>query len=59
LAKIKLQKDLFDRITNEINVYEAFHKSLEGDSKYDAEAMVFIVDAVYKTTKTKPYPSNL
>ena len=47
MAKIKSQKYLFDRITNEINVYEAFQKSLEGDSKYDAEAMIFIVDTVY------------
>ena len=47
MTKIKSQKYLFDKITNEINVYEAFQKSLEGDSKYDAEAMIFIVDTVY------------
>lgn len=43
----KHYKDLFDRIVDEENIYQAYKKALKGDGKYNPEAMEFMFDEVY------------
>ncbi|NMB43490.1 MAG: RNA-dependent DNA polymerase, partial [Clostridiales bacterium] len=52
MSKI-LQQSLFDKITNEENLYKAYKKSLEGDSKYNPDAMTFAQDEVYSLMKLR------
>lgn len=43
----KHYRDLFDRIVDEENIYQAYRKALKGDGKYHIEAMEFMFDEVY------------
>lgn len=43
----KHYRDLFDRIVDEENIYQAYRKALKGDGKYHIEAMKFMFDEVY------------
>lgn len=40
-------KDLFKRITNEDNMYDAYKQAIRGKGKYNPEAMQFALDEVY------------
>lgn len=39
--------DLFEKITNEENIYKAYKKALKGKGKYNPEAMEFSLDEIY------------
>lgn len=43
--------EIFNRIINKDNIYEAYNKSLEGDSKYTLSAMEFSEDETYNIRK--------
>lgn len=48
-----LFNNIFDRIVDEENIYQAYKKALEGDSKYNPEAMKFMMDEVYNLDKLR------
>ena len=42
-----LQQGLFDKITDEENIYNAYKQSLKGKGKYKNSAMKFALDETY------------
>lgn len=45
--------NLFDKIVDKENIYKAYEKSMEGDGKYNPEAMIFALDEVYNLNQLK------
>ncbi len=41
--------ELFERITNEDNIYKSYKKALQGKGKYNPEAMEFALTAAIKS----------
>lgn len=45
--------ELFNKITNEENIYKAYKKALKGKGKYHIEAMTFTLDEVYNLNELR------
>ena len=50
---IKKSKEIFDKITDEENLYNAYKKALKGKGKYHVEAMKFALDEVYNLNELR------
>jgi len=50
---IKKSKEIFDKITDEENLYNAYKKALKGKGKYHVEAMKFALDEIYNLNELR------
>ena len=49
----KFTDELFSKIVDEDNLYNAYKKSLNNNGKYNPDAMVFALDEVYNLMKLR------
>lgn len=51
MSKTVTNEILFEMIVDKDNMYKAYRKALEGNSKYSPDAMIFFMDEVYNLNK--------